>query len=70
MASVPDKDRLVTHSFKQKGNNIFMIDSKKVDFTPKADGTAQKQITIGLITKTEEQLITQIIIVPFKIIEQ
>jgi len=25
MASVPDKDKLVTHSFKQKGNNIFMI---------------------------------------------
>jgi phosphoribosylformylglycinamidine synthase len=25
MASIPDKDKLVTHSFKQKGNNIFMI---------------------------------------------
>lgn len=25
MASVPDKDKLVTHSFKNKGNNIFMI---------------------------------------------
>lgn len=25
MASVPDKDKLVTHSFKKKGNNIFMI---------------------------------------------
>jgi len=25
MASVPEKDKLVTHSFKMKGNNIFMI---------------------------------------------
>lgn len=25
MASVPDKDKLVTHSFKKKGNSIFMI---------------------------------------------
>ena len=25
MASVPDKDKLITHSFKKKGNNIFMI---------------------------------------------
>jgi phosphoribosylformylglycinamidine synthase subunit PurL len=25
MASIPDKDRLVTHSFKKKGHNIFMI---------------------------------------------
>jgi len=25
MASVPDKDKLVTHIFKKKGNNIFMI---------------------------------------------
>ncbi len=25
MASIPNKDKLVTHSFKQKGNNIFMI---------------------------------------------
>jgi phosphoribosylformylglycinamidine (FGAM) synthase-like enzyme len=25
MASVPDKDKLVTHIFKNKGNNIFMI---------------------------------------------
>jgi len=25
MASVPDKDKLVTHSFKAKGQNIFMI---------------------------------------------
>lgn len=25
MASIPDKDKLVTHSFKNKGNNLFMI---------------------------------------------
>jgi phosphoribosylformylglycinamidine synthase len=25
MASIPDKDKLVTHSFKKKGNNLFMI---------------------------------------------
>ena len=25
MATIPDKDKLITHSFKQKGNNIFMI---------------------------------------------
>ena len=25
MASIPDKDKLVTHSFKTKGNNLFMI---------------------------------------------
>jgi len=25
MATIPDKDKLVTHSFKKKGNNIFMI---------------------------------------------
>ena len=25
MASIPDKDKLVTHSFKKKGNSIFMI---------------------------------------------
>ena len=25
MASIPDKDKLVTHTFKKKGNNIFMI---------------------------------------------
>lgn len=25
MGSVPDKDKIVTHSFKNKGNNIFMI---------------------------------------------
>lgn len=25
MSSIPDKDKLVTHSFKKKGNNLFMI---------------------------------------------
>lgn len=25
MSSIPDKDKLITHSFKKKGNNIFMI---------------------------------------------
>jgi len=25
MASIPEKDKLVTHSFKKKGNNLFMI---------------------------------------------
>jgi phosphoribosylformylglycinamidine synthase len=25
MASIPDKDKLVTHGFKKKGNNLFMI---------------------------------------------
>ncbi len=65
MASVPDRDKLVTHSFKKKGQNIFMIgksfddinSSEYLEFYHEISDSALPEFDIDLEVKLDSAMV-------------